>query len=89
MKIKGIKKACSEMNNNKTLNRKVMYDQETGEVWVDTFVDENSYNQYSSGSIVRVLKKREGMWNKYEHTTMEEIRNAVEAVCSYAEYYAV
>lgn len=77
-KIKGLKKACGEMNNNKNLNRTVMYDRGTGEVWIDVFADQNSWNEYHDKNIISVMSKREGMWNNYEHTSMAEIREAIE-----------
>lgn len=52
IKITGIKKAMSDYNNNhKRLHCYFMCDTLTGEVWVDMFPDENSYNNYNAPSV--------------------------------------
>ena len=82
-KINGIKKACSEINNNKNLNRSIMYNARTGEVFVDCFADENSWNEYHDSDIVRISKIREGMWNNYVHTSMAQIKVLINCHVTY------
>jgi len=58
MKIKGIKNAVSEINNNRQLCHNVVTD--GVRVWVDSFADQNSWNSYIDKS-VRCI----GSWINY------------------------
>jgi len=52
IRITGIKKAMGDYNRyHDRLHCYFMLDTATGEVWVDTFADGNSYNEYHSKSV--------------------------------------
>jgi hypothetical protein len=77
IKITGVKKACTEINNNRRLYNRVMYDTGDGTVWVDSFPSCNSWNEYRSGTIHNVGNIPEGIWDNYAHVSMAEIHEMV------------
>lgn len=60
MKIKGIKKAVGDYKHWLNLNRfhdaNIMLNKATGEVWTDCFVSCNNWKEYSSDSIISLLR---------------------------------
>jgi hypothetical protein len=56
MKIKGLKKACGDLNGYRKFTRHVMYDRRDNTVWIDVFTDCNSWNEYNSDNIIRVMR---------------------------------
>ena len=51
MKIKGIKKAVSEIKSNSHMHYIVYLDRSTGEVWANFYADGNSWTQYNDAAI--------------------------------------
>lgn len=51
MKIKGIKKAVSEIKRNAHMHYIVYLDRSTGKVWADFYPDQNSWTQYRDTAI--------------------------------------
>ena len=87
LKIKGIKKAASEMENTeKRMDgsyNQVNYNRKTGEVWVD-FCLQNNWVKYNDTNIMTV-------GNYHRKLTMQEladeIKNAIEEDERIAKYY--
>jgi hypothetical protein len=76
-KIKGLRKACSEINQNRGLHYKVMYNVVTREVWVDGFVDCNGWCEYADENVKNVGQIPQGIWDDYRHIYQAEIAEMI------------
>jgi hypothetical protein len=76
-KIKGLKKACSEINNNRNLYNRVMFDMGDKTVWIDSFPSSNSWNDYHDKNIINAGNVPEGIWDGYAHVSMSQIQDMI------------
>jgi hypothetical protein len=78
MKLIGLKKVCGEINRNRRLYCRVMFDTADKRLWIDVFPDCNSWNEYRANTIYNVANIEQGIFDDYRHITQAEIRLEIE-----------
>jgi hypothetical protein len=82
MKVKGLKKACGDLNGYRKFTRHVMYDKSDNTVWVDVFYDCNSWNEYHDHDIICVMRISN---LHYDYITQKEMIKEIEIAVAIKE----
>ena len=75
-KITGIKKAVGQYNDWVGCAN-VMMDTGDNTVWCDVFVSGNSWNEYQSKSIIKLIGKGANMASNWDKTSMKEVKQII------------
>lgn len=85
VKIKGIKKATGDINSAKY---GIMYfDMSDGEVWTNVYADNNSWTEYASESIIRVVSASHQGYGDTSRIYMRDVPGLIQNAIDEALYY--
>ena len=77
LKIKGIKKAVGEFNNNPNAVR-IYFDPNEKEVWANIYASLNERDEYHDKSIVEIMNKQNAPFGNDASTSMRELQKLCE-----------